>query len=155
MAAIAFLWCPPAWPQPHLPFSQSSGLLTTPVSLVSQGDFTPHFTHRSAASSCSPVPHTATFLHPQPYACLPYLAIQPRMPNTLEDLADHTLATKGGQAGRCMRLRVGKFCHLAALPVGNEKSVQSMRDRVSSGSSLTACGMPLLPRKAMGQALFR
>lgn len=56
------------------------------------------------------------------------------MPNILEDLADHTLAAKGGQAGRGMLLGVGKFCHLEALPVGNEKSIQSMKERVSSGS---------------------
>lgn len=141
MAAIAFLWCPPAWPQPHLPSSQSSCLLTTPVSLVSQGDFTPHFTHRSAAASCPPPPPPQPpFSIPSLMPACPVLQIQPRMPNILQDLADHTLATKGGQAGRCMQLWVGKFCHLAALPVGNENSIQSMKERVSSGS--LACGMP-------------
>lgn len=56
------------------------------------------------------------------------------MPNILEVLADYTLATESRLAGRCMLLGVGKFPIWQPLPDGKEKSTQTMKEHVSSGS---------------------
>lgn len=106
-----------------------------------------------AASFCSPDPHSC-HLSQSPALYLLYLAFQPRMPNIFEVLADHTLATEGRQAGRCMLLWVGKFYRLAAPPHGKKINTNYERTCVFRLPVLTACGMSLLPRVAMGQDLF-
>lgn len=124
--ASGILWCPPAW--------ATATFTLFPEQLSAHNHCVPGWLcsspHIDQVLLSAPLIPTAAFLRPQPYA-YPILQFTPGCPSSWKCWQTTPWQQR---AGRCMLLWVGKFFHLAVLPDGKQTPIQSMKERVSSGS---------------------